>query len=82
MEIGPSFSKETNKNNNESLHGRETQAINIYKKKFTPSFTEFKQGDWLINEASTLEWMDEKINIKEVHTSNDEQPKIAKIRDY
>ena len=50
--------------------------------KFSPAFSQFKEGSRQINESKALEWMDAKVKIKEVNISNDDRPKIAKIGEY
>ena len=49
---------------------------------FPTTFSQFKEGIWLINETKFPEWLDAKVKIKEVDISNDDRPKIAKIGDY
>ena len=49
---------------------------------FPTTFSQFKEGSRLINEAKALEWMDAKVKTKEFGISNDERPKMARIGDY
>ena len=46
------------------------------------TFSQFKEGKWLINETKAPEWLDAKVKTKEVDISTDDQPKIVKIGDY
>ena len=46
---------------------------------FPTTFSQFKEGSWLINEAKALEWLDAKVKTKEFDISNDERPKMAKF---
>ena len=48
---------------------------------FPATFSQFKEGIQLINETKAPEWLDTKVKIKEVDISNDDRPKIAKIKD-
>ena len=46
---------------------------------FPATFSQFKEGIQLINEAKALEWLDAKVKTKEFDISNDERPKMAKF---
>ena len=48
---------------------------------FPATFSKFKEGIRLINEAKALEWFDAKVKTKEFDISNDDWPKMAKIGD-
>ena len=47
---------------------------------FPASFSHFKEGIQKINESKTTEWMDAKVKTKEVKLSNDDRPKMARIK--
>ena len=49
---------------------------------FPPAFSQFNEGIRQINESKAPKWMDAKIKIKQVDISNDDRPKLAKIKDY
>ena len=49
---------------------------------FPTTFSQFKEGSRLINEAKAPEWLHAKVKTKEFDISNDERPKMAKIGDY
>ena len=49
---------------------------------FPATFSQFKEGSWLINEAKAPEWLDAKVKTKEFNISNDDRPKMANIGDY
>ena len=48
---------------------------------FPTTFSQFKEGSQLINEAKAPKWLDAKVKTKEFDISNDDRPKMAKIGD-
>ena len=48
---------------------------------FPATFSQFKEGSRLINEAKAPECLDAKVKTKD-NISNDDRPKMAKIGDY
>ena len=49
---------------------------------FPATFSQLEEGSRPINETKAPEWLDAKVNTKEVDISNDDWPKLAKIGDY
>ena len=49
---------------------------------FPATFSQFKEGIRPINQDKSLEWLDAKVKTREFDISNDDQPKMEKIRDY
>ena len=49
---------------------------------FLATFSQFKEGSRLINEAKAPKWLDAKVKTRQFDISNDDWPKIAKIGDY
>ena len=43
---------------------------------FPATFSQFKEGIRLINEANVLEWLDAKVKTKEFDISHDDRPKM------
>ena len=49
---------------------------------FLATFSQFKEGSRPINEAKAQKWIDAKIKTREFDISNDDRPKMEKIRYY
>ena len=54
----------------------------IMEEDFPIAFTKIKEGEQKLEETQPPDWMNAEIKTREVEISNDDRPKIAKIRDY